>query len=437
MFVLSNAGSIADLSGKPIRWLIIDEEKDFLPGRVEYALARTRSKRDLKIWRMSTSKKSEDSIHLAFLGGSQDCWHVKCPRCGHSEQVRWKNFRYVAKGLVLESICLTCPAPVGIDGKNQPILCGYEWWDRPEDRLYILDQGHYVSHNPGAPYPSWSFWGAVAPWISWHSIGQDWLLAMEAKNKGDFEPFRRFLCDTANEPWVEQPVEKVPEVVRFPYKLDDYKAAKILSEAFRGMGVDVQLRDFRVVIRAWASDASSKLLCAKAVTTFDDLRALQIEYAIDDRFCFLDSAFQSEIVYSKCAEFGWIAIVGSDEYSFNHPKKDLHGKTIGYIQKPFSSFREVWSFKRGANCRQITLATPRLKDLTSFLRDGRGTVSWEVPSDTPSDYISQVYSQCRVERINETTKRMEMVWPDRKSDHAWDAEIMCTAQAIIAGILKL
>jgi len=437
MFVLANAGSTADLSGKPIRYLIIDEEKDYLPGRVEYALVRTRSKPDLKIWRMSTSKKHEDTIHQAFLGGTQDHWHVKCPRCGHSEMVRWKNFRYTAKGLLCDSICLTCPAPVGLDEKNQPVQCGFEWWDTPEDRMYILDNGQYVSHNPGAPYPSWSYWGAIAPWIAWQAIGQDWIMAMEAKSKGDYEPFKRFLCDTINEPFEEQPADKTPEVVRFPYKINEFKAARFPGEALRGMAVDVQMKDFRVVIRGFEQNAASKLLGALPVSTFDDLRALQIEYAIEDRFVFVDSAHQSEMVYAACVEYGWIAVVGSDEFNYAHPKKDLTGRTIGYVQKPFSSIRDVWSFKKGRNCRLITLATPRLKDITAFFRDGRASVNWEIPSDTPESYIRQVYNQYKVEKVNDRTKKLEFVWPDRREDHYWDCEYFLTGMAIMAGIIKI
>lgn len=437
MFVLANAGSTAELSGKPIRWLILDEEKDYLPGRVEFALVRTRSKPDMKIWRMSTSKHYEDSIHLAFLGGSQDLWHIRCPRCGGFESVRWKNMRYQAKGLMVESICLTCPAVIGVDGNNQPIQCGYEWHDTPADRMEILERGEYVSHNPGAPYPSWSYWGAIAPWIGWREIGQGWLLAQDARQKGDYEPFKRFLCDSINEPFEEQPVEKTPEVIRFPYKLDYYKSLKIPAEIFRGMAVDVQLKDFRVVIRAFDRSAGSKLLLATSVPTFDDLRALQVSYAIEDRFVYVDSKHQSEMVYAACAEYGWLAVAGSEEFHFNHSKKDPTGKVIGHIQKPFSMIRDVWSYRKGRNCRLITLATPRLKDITAFFRDGKAGVNWEVPSDVPDNYVRQVYNQYKVERVNDHTKRIELVWPDRREDHFWDCEYFLSGMAIIAGVIKL
>jgi hypothetical protein len=303
--------------------------------------------------------------------------------------------------------------------------------------MYILDNGQYVSHNPGAPYPSWSYWGAIAPWIAWQAIGQDWIIAMEAKSKGDYEPFKRFLCDTINEPFEEQPADKTPEIVRFPYKINEFQAARFQGEALRGMAVDVQMKDFRVVIRGFEQNAASKLLGALPVSTFDDLRALQIEYAIEDRFVFVDSAHQSEMVYAACVEYGWIAVVGSDEFNYAHPKKDLTGRTIGYVQKPFSSIRDVWSFKKGKNCRLITLATPRLKDITAFFRDGRASVNWEIPSDTPESYIRQVYNQYKVEKVNDRTKKLEFVWPDRREDHYWDCEYFLTGMAIMAGIIKI
>jgi hypothetical protein len=197
------------------------------------------------------------------------------------------------------------------------------------------------------------------------------------------------------------------------------------------------MKDFRVVIRGFEQSAASKLLLASPIATFEDLRALQLEFAIEDRFVFIDSRHQSEMVYGACVEYGWMAVAGSEEYNFSHPKKDPTGRTLGYVQKPFSTIRDVWSYKKGKNARLITLATPRLKDITAFFRDGKSSVNWEIASDTPESYIRQVYSQFKVERVNDRTKRVELVWPDRREDHYWDCEYFLTGMAIMAGIIKL
>jgi phage terminase large subunit GpA-like protein len=438
-FFLANAGSVPEVSGHPIRYLIIDEEKDYKPGMVEYALVRTRSKPDLKIWRMSTPDHFEDTIHLAALGGSQDHWHLYCPACFKRHQVRWRNIRYLNTGLTVNEVWYECPTEVGRDSQDRPITCGRRWHDVPEDRLAILDKGDYVSHNPGAPYPSWIYNVVVPPWASWTDAAELWLKAMQAKDKGDYEPWKRFMNDTAVEPWQDQAADKTPEVVKFPYELRSYhkKIDRFPGEIMRGFGVDVQQRDFRAVVRGFDVAAGSKLLYAGRISTFDDLRQMQLDFGIEDRFVFLDSAHQGEMVFAACAEYGWFAVVGSSEHFFSHPKKDLAGRTIGHVQKPFSTVRDVWSYKRGRNAKLITLATSRLKDITAFFRDGKAGVNWEIGTDTPDEYIRQVYNQFKVERMNERTKKLELVWPDRREDHYWDAEYFLTAMAIMAGVIRL
>jgi Phage terminase large subunit (GpA) len=67
--ILTGAGSPSKVSGKPIRYLFLDEEKDMRKGAVAKALKRVRSKWDSKVWRMSTPKREDDSIDRAFLEG--------------------------------------------------------------------------------------------------------------------------------------------------------------------------------------------------------------------------------------------------------------------------------------------------------------------------------------------------------------------------------
>lgn len=439
MFVLANAGSISEISGKPIRTLIIDEEKDYLPGRVEYALARTRSKADLKIWRMSTPKRFGDTIHVAFMGGTQDCWHVRCPRCEQLHQHKFKNVRYLATGLTLNEWWYECPVPLSVDSTGKPVLCGHRWFDEPADRMQLIDNGDYVSHNPGGPYPSWTYNAFLPPWTTWEQLLSDWLKAQAARHNGDYEPLKRFLNDVAVEPWEEQPADKNPEVVKFPYLLSTYhrKPDRYPGEVMRGLTVDVQLKDFRAIVRGWQIDAASKLLFAGTAASFDDLRALQEQFGIEDRFVFIDSAHQQEMVYAACATWNWFAVEGSEEYNFSHIKRDLYGRQIGHVLKPFSAIRPTWSYRKAKDCQFFRLATYRLKDITAFFRDGKAGVSWEIGTDTPDDYIRQVYSQFKIEKVNDRTKRLELVWPDRREDHFWDCEYMMTAMAIISGIIKL
>src|ERR1700740_571588 len=74
--LLVGAGSGSKISGKPIKWMFIDEEKDYSPGAVEKALKRVRSKWDCKVWRMSTPSRADDSIDRALHEGDARYWHI-------------------------------------------------------------------------------------------------------------------------------------------------------------------------------------------------------------------------------------------------------------------------------------------------------------------------------------------------------------------------
>src|SRR5260221_96824 len=107
--LLVGAGSGSKLSGKPIKWLFIDEEKDYPPGAVQKVLNRVTSKWDCKIWRMSTSDREGDSIDRAFHAGDQRYWYVTCPKCGHKDHLQRKHLLWEHSELVVTNIRYKCP----------------------------------------------------------------------------------------------------------------------------------------------------------------------------------------------------------------------------------------------------------------------------------------------------------------------------------------
>ena len=104
--ILVGAGSGSKLSGKPVKWLFVDEEKDMSREQVQKALKRVRSKWDSKVWRMSCAKHADDSIDQAFKNGDQRHWHVRCPLCDQGDYLRFtkETFVYVAEGLNVKEV---------------------------------------------------------------------------------------------------------------------------------------------------------------------------------------------------------------------------------------------------------------------------------------------------------------------------------------------
>ena len=132
--ILTGAGSPSKVSGKPIRYLFLDEEKDYRKGAAAKALKRVRSKWDSKVWRMSTPRTEDDSIDRAFLEGDQRYWHVECPDCGEAHALDFDFMHYEATGLSIKDIWYSCPNPV----------CEHKWRDNPHDRHWLNTRGSWI-----------------------------------------------------------------------------------------------------------------------------------------------------------------------------------------------------------------------------------------------------------------------------------------------------
>jgi phage terminase large subunit GpA-like protein len=429
--ILVGTGSGSKVSGKPIRYAFIDEEKDYESGVVEKILKRVRSKWNSKVWRMSTPSQHEDSIHRAFLAGDQRYYHVPCPKCSKSHAMSHENFGYDANGFVIKSVWYECPT----------IDCGYRWFDTPEDRAMLDDSGYWVAHNPDCDPGdrSWT-WSAILPrWVEWRSIALEEINARRALRIGDKGPLRVLMNETFCKPAEEEDTNPDVSIRHFPYKqraIDDVKR-KEPGEVSRFLTVDrgdEQGDDHRwICLRAWFQDGASRLLYYGKIHTTDNVRAFQLEAEVEDRFVMQDSGYDKEEVYLESHEYGWLACKGTGESNFSHPKKDIKGKTIGYVHKPFSRVQEVMARPR-ARGRLILLASDRLKDIAAYLRSQQGP-AWEIPEDVGPEYLKQLLKETKEEKRNPFTGQIEMRWIARKRNHAWDCEYYQVAMALMSGIL--
>jgi hypothetical protein len=84
----------------------------------------------------------------------------------------------------------------------------------------------------------------------------------------------------------------------------------------------------------------------------------------------------------------------------------------------------------------ILLASDRLKDIMTHLRDGK-SLPWEVPGDVPELYLKQINGETKKETVDPKTKRAVFRWVQVKDNHAFDTEYYQVAAALMAGILRL
>ena len=428
--ILTGAGSDSKISGKPIKYLFVDEEKNMKKGQVSKALKRVRSKWDSKVWRMSTSDHEDDTIDLAFKDGDQRYWHVRCPLCEQADYLRFSQMKYIAEGLNIKEIYYKCPT----------VGCEHRWYDTPSDRDWISSQGVWVPHNPLAPIGrrSWT-WNAILPkWVEWSEIVTEWLQANIALSIGDKTPLRTFMNETATEPWKEEYAVSKPVItVSKTYSVKEFavKGTKIDNELVRFATIDRGLGHWWCLIRAWRNDGTSRALAYEQVPTYDRLKAMLQLYEVQPRFTYQDCGYERDKVLRECSDNNWIAVHGlGGKDSFSHTIKNVVGKPIRKEERLFSPFE---FFNVGPNrppARLINLASQRLKDITAHLRSGNGK-RWEVPHDIGGVYLHQLTKEGQEEELDHKTGNKVLRWQEGVSDnHSWDCEYYQTAAAIIYGI---
>lgn len=430
--MLTGAGSASKISGKPIRYLFLDEEKDMRKGAVAKALKRVRSKWDCKIWRMSTPKKEDDSIDLAFQDGDQRFWHVECPECGEAHPLEFDFLRYEATELKIHDLWYECPNPA----------CKHRWRDIPQDRDWINNRGRWVPHNENAdPLDrSWS-WNALLPiWVSWREIVTEWLKACAANEIGDKEPLRVFWNETACRPGSYRNTKAEKEVLRLSgtYSIKDYanRGTRIEDEHIRFGTIDRGKGHWWLLVRAWRANGTSKLLYYEQIGTYERLKETLLAYEVAPHLTFYDAGYEKLQVLRECCENGWLAVHGLPNVdSFVHKVRGLGGKIIREERKLFSVF-EYYSVGKGLPpVRLVNLATNRLKDITAHLRSGAGR-AWEIPGDVGGVYLHQLVREAREEVRDSRTGALTLAWQQGvKGNHAWDCEVYQTAAAMMAGIL--
>lgn len=238
----------------------------------------------------------------------------------------------------------------------------------------------------------------------------------------DFTRQRRAL------PWKDDLAIELVLLKGSGYKLTEPNITeKIPNEAARFMTVDRQRDHFWMVIRAWKSDGSSRLLYRSRINTDTQLREVQERFAVEPQLVFEDSGYFPDAVYGDCARYGWTSLKGSGDNYFT-------------VEKGGRKFKRMWSDatrvqKDGRFIPLIHWASDPIKDVLYNLRTGKGA-SWEVADDAGDEYQSQLNGDRKKEFVNKKTGRQEWRWQRVHANHYHDCEAMQTTAALMLGILS-
>lgn len=438
-FIMNGANSPSKLQSKPIRYLILDELRNYPPGAYEMVMKRTRAFWNYKRLIISTPSKVNDAVHRAYLAGDQRRYFVKCPHCAGEFPLEWKQMKWDRNektnpepgrwdfNLLAETIRYECPH------------CAGAIKDTPQVRRTLAASGRWIAQNKLAPSNRASFhWNAILPpWVRWKDLVEEFLTATGYARLGDLDPLKSFINESLGEPFDDSEdylgdLERPPE--------NSYSLVEIHEDDGdqRYFTVDVQQREFWGGVRAWWKDgATSKLLFPVNMKTWGDISEVAERFGLvgfKSRFVFVDARYDTYNVFGNCADNGWTALMGENRGMYIHtlPSKRKVRRIYSPLQKgdPHAGTKEAgrrW-------CSLFLFADDETKDMLDLRMRGLGP-RWEIPRDPPPFYMRQLRAEVwRQKKLPSGEFVREWIRASRQN-HMFDVEKMQIVAAALNGLM--
>lgn len=441
-FYFGWAGSKTRLQAKPIRFLFLDEVRNYPPGAVELAMKRTRTFWNARRVIISTPGNANDAVHRAYLLGDQRQWHFRCPACGELQPLEFERVKWDTNEVTR--------APSGIynfDALFETIryecrACQHAIRDTPDQRRKIAEEGQFVPMNPTAAKARRSYhWNALLPpWVSWASIVEEFISARSALKLGDLAPFKDFVCETLGLPW-EDTLGHIEDFTFLKDRCGNYDYAEEWGEELsRFMGADKQAKGgehYYWVVRAVARGGKSRLVAHGKCNTEAELEEARIAYSVPAANAMIDSGFRATDVYRFCLRYGWKATKGDHASSYLHRVRDLkHPKIIKTIRKPWRfGLIDPLAGRKGQARKTVPLlqfSTESIADILAAYQKGQAG-EWTLPRKPESEYTRQLSAERRVQSTSAkgvVTSR----WKLFGDNHYLDCERQILAAMLAAGL---
>jgi|694.fasta_scaffold21445_15 hypothetical protein len=428
--MVRGAGSPSKLQSVPVRWLILDEVRNYPPGALEMVRKRVRAQWNSKIAMISTPANENDAVHQAFLDGDQRHPYWACMACSKKFTPKWENIvfeesektkvdgRWLFDALA-STIRLKCPE------------CGHEHVDEPFTRKKLANSIEWVPHNAAAPKHKVSFsWNSIIPpWVRWRDIVEEFLVAKRQSAFGNILPLKEWQNETMGEPWRERNKETL---FADATQATEYEAEKTFGGRIF-LTVDVQKNCVWFVAREWYPGGASRLIEYGSLPEIDSIVDIIKKYEIENGNVLIDSGYETQLVYQKTIQHA------SPDGSLWKPTKG-HDNPNGYhwkgVRQPY-----MWSIvdammSRGEKktLRLLVFSNPLIKEALLHLMSGHGA-KWEFSKRVTDEYIAQINAEKREERID-AFGRISYVWRRvRKDNHLFDCEAMQVLAALASKII--
>lgn len=450
-FYFVGAGSTAKLQGKPIRWLFLDEVRNYKKGALETVLKRTRAFWNTRRLIISTPGKEKDAVDRAFKAGDQRVFHVHCPnpQCRQLQPLKFEQLK--AEHPETHRVCAWKDVPGSqVEGKwdfdalaphirYECCTCGHLIKDNPRERKALARNGKFVRMNPRAPRHRVSFqWNAILPpWVTWRSIVEEFIAARAAARTGDIEPLKTFVNETLGESWHDE-LGVIEDFGHLNDRKQDYDFDAAWSEErVRFMAADRQAsggEHYWYVIRAFGDFGKSRLIAYGRCTSKLELEEIRKRYNVKVANSVIDSGYEANDVYRFCAATGWKPFKGDPAEFFLHRDEETK-KTFRRL------WQAVWTKPEGEKkpgakikVRLFRHSNPSVKDLIAEYTMGL-VGEWTIPKTVGRDYMKQMGADQRVE-IQDTKGHVRYEWHQKlKENHLKDCEEMILVAAVITKLI--
>jgi phage terminase large subunit GpA-like protein len=451
-FYFTGAGSPSKLQSKPIRWLFLDEVRNYPPGALDTVLKRTRAFWNSRRVLISTPDKKNDAVHRAFLAGDQRIFHFPCPGCSQLQTLKFEQLKGVHPDT--GKVCKFNEVPGAKDERGkwnfdllaewiryQCVACGHLIKDVPVERKAIARNGRFIRMNPKAPRHRVSFhWNALLPpWVSWRGIVEEFIQARSAARTGDLEPLKTFINETLGEPWDDQ-LGEIDDYDFLDLRKADYEFGDAWAEErVRFMAADKQEaggEHYWWVIRAFGLFGKSRLIAYGRCNTKEELEEIRRLHRVKTGNSMMDAAFKASEVYRFCLATGWKAFKGDDA--------DFFLRTDPRTRK---AFRQIWT-RNWADPHYGTHMAGRTKPIPLFRWSNNAAKDmltemmmgligdWTLPQKIGSDYLKQATAERREEK-EDTKGRISYFWKQvRRDNHLRDCELMILIAAVITRMVQ-
>jgi phage terminase large subunit GpA-like protein len=448
------ANSKAKLQSRSRRFLLLDEVRNWPDWALPMAKSRPTTWWNSRIVILTTPEKEHDTVHMEFLEGSQNHYHVPCqnPACGVKSPLEFKNLQ--AEHPVTHQ-CVKwsgVPGARNADGKWDLELlskqiryvcpaCNFLHVDHPRTRRRMALDGEWVSHNPLAPphLVSYTWSKLLPPWVKWRSLVEQFLKAQNALEFGNFEPLKAFITESLGLPWNDK-----LRFTRTEGYIDDRVTdfSKPFVQARRFMAIDVQGkggRHFYWSVHSFAVGGAQRVIAFGKAWSVEELRSVMTDHKVESTNVLIDTGKWAAEVYGYIMESG---VLPNGDYAWKGLKGDKaqHFMVEG-VRQPFTwswadPYLGVKQYKQVRPIRQLIFSKSSLLDRAEAIMRGSGP-SLELPAgaDMLHDYKMQITAYERIDKEG-TNQEIKTEWMQKRpDDHYGSCFRMALVGAYATGLM--